>query len=262
MRNLKKLALFALMGILLFSCSSKSESESNEKGFRGTLKPSSTTISGDLGEYFKVVDEPAYVDYDNIFGPIVAVKIEKIDELLNWMEKFRPVGYFGSGVMGNYGFGIKIFDEKGNQIVTINASEGGLGGCYSTDDLKTVWKEGVGENNVVRWSIEELDGKSGEYTFTITSYMEENTSSGISSSDNDSSTDISSSSDYSYAEIQALLDEMESLVNRLATLEEFSSEYDLVEEQIQQITDKLDDANMAYDQESRYDRLDDRFWDL
>ena len=262
MRNLKKLALFALMGILLFSCSSKSESESNEKGFRGTLKPSSTTISGDLGEYFKVVDEPAYVDYDNIFGPIVTVKIEKIDELLNWMEKFRPVGYFGSGVMGNYGFGIKIFDEKGNQIITINASESGLGGCYSTDDLKTVWKEGVGENNVVRWSIEELDGKSGEYTFTITSYMEENTSSGISSSDNDSSTDISSSSDYSYAEIQALLDEMESLVNRLATLEEFSSEYDLVEEQIQQITDKLDDANMAYDQESRYDRLDDRFWDL
>ena len=126
----------------------------------------------------------------------------------------------------------------------------------------TVWQEGVGENNIVRWSIEELDGKSGEYTFAIISYMKENTSSGISSSDNDSSTDISSSSDYSYAEIQALLDEMESLVNRLATLEEFSSEYDLVEEQIQQITDKLDDANMAYDQESRYDRLDDRFWDL
>lgn len=262
MRNLKKLALFALMGILLFSCSSKSESESNEKGFRGTLKPSSTTISGDLGEYFKVVDEPAYVDYDNIFGPIVTVKIEKIDELWFWMKEFDPVGHSGAAVKGNYGFGIKIFDEKGNQIVTINASEGGLGGCYSTDDLKTVWKEGVGENNVVRWSIEELDGKSGEYTFTITSYMEENTSSGISSSDNDSSTDISSSSDYSYAEIQALLDEMESLVNRLATLEEFSSEYDLVEEQIQQITDKLDDANMAYDQESRYDRLDDRFWDL
>lgn len=62
MRNLKKLALFALRGIVLFSCTSKSES--NEKGFRGTLKPSSTTISGDLGEYFKVVDEPAYVDYD------------------------------------------------------------------------------------------------------------------------------------------------------------------------------------------------------
>lgn len=258
MRNLKKLALFALMGIFLFSCSSKSESESNEKGFRGTLKPSSTTISGDLGEYFKVVDEPAYVDYDNIFGPIVTVKIEKIDELLNWMEKFRPVGYFGSGVMGNYGFGIKIFDEKGNQIITENPSES----CYSSDDLITVWQEGVGENNIVRWSIDELDGKSGEYTFAIISYMKENTSSGISSSDNDSSTDISSSSDYSYAEIQALLDEMESLVNRLATLEEFSSEYDLVEEQIQQITDKLDDANMAYDQESRYDRLDDRFWDL
>ena len=262
MRNLKKLALFALMGILLFSCTSKSESESNEKGFRGTLKPSSTTISGDLGEYFKVVDEPAYVDYDDIYGSIVTVKIEKIDELLNWMKEFDPVGCSGASVKGNYGFGIKIFDEKGNQIITINASESGLGGCYSTDDLKTVWKEGVGENNVVRWSIEELDGKSGEYTFTITSYIEENTSSGISSSDNDSSTDISSSSDYSYAEIQALLDEMESLVNRLATLEEFSSEYDLVEEQIQQITDKLDDANMAYDQESRYDRLDDRFWDL
>lgn len=258
MRNLKKLALFALMGIFLFSCSSKSESESNEKGFRGTLKPSSTTISGDLGEYFKVVDEPAYVDYDNIFGPIVTVKIEKIDELWFWMKEFDPVGYSGASVKGNYGFGIKIFDEKGNQIITINASES----CYSTDDLKTIWKEGVGENNVVRWSIEELDGKSGEYTFAIISYMKENTSSGISSSDNYSSTDISSSSDYSYAEIQALLDEMESLVNRLATLEEFSSEYDLVEEQIQQITDKLDDANMAYDQESRYDRLDDRFWDL
>jgi hypothetical protein len=178
------------------------------------------------------------------------------------MEEFDPVGYSGASVKGNYGFGIKIFDEKGNQIITINASEGGLGGCYSTDDLKTIWKEGVGENNIVRWSIDELDGKSGEYTFAIISYMEENTSSDISSSDNYSSTDISSSSDYSYAEIQALLDEMESLVNRLATLEEFSSEYDLVEEQIQQITDKLDDANMAYDQESRYDRLDDRFWDL
>lgn len=256
MRNFKKLALFALMGILLFSCSSKSESESNEKGFRGTLKPSSTTISGDLGEYFKVVDEPAYVDYDNIFGPIVTVKIEKIDELWGWMEEFDPVGYSGASVKGNYGFGIKIFNEKGNQIITINASEGGLGGCYSTDDLKTIWKEGVGENNIVRWSIDELDGKSGEYTFAIISYMEENTSSGISSSDNYSSTDISSSSDYSYAEIQALLDEMESLVNRLATLEEFSSEYDLVEEQIQQITDKLDDANMAYDQESRYARAE------
>ena len=253
MRNFKKLALFALMGILLFSCSSK-----NEEGFRGTLKPSSTTISGELGEYFKVVDEPAYVDYDNIFGPIVTVKIEKIDELLNWMEEFDPVGCSGASVKGNYGFGIKIFDEKGNQIVTINPSES----CYSSDDLITVWQEGVGENNIVRWSIDELDGKSGEYTFAIISYMKENTSSGISSSDNDSSTDISSSSDYSYAEIQALLDEMESLVNRLATLEEFSSEYDLVEEQIQQITDKLDDANMAYDQESRYDRLDDRFWDL
>ena len=258
MRNFKKLALFALMSIVLFSCTSKSESESNEKGFRGTLKPSSTTISGDLGEYFKVVDEPAYVDYDNIFGPIVTVKIEKIDELWGWMEEFSPVGHFGPAVKGNYGFGIKIFDEKGNQIITINASEG----CDSSDDLITVWKEGVGENNIVRWSVDELDGKSGEYTFAIISYMEEKTSSGTSSSDNYSSTDISSSSDYSYAEIQALLDEMESLVNRLATLEEFSSEYDLVEEQIHQITDKLDDANMAYDQECRYDRLDDRFWDL
>lgn len=258
MRKFKNFALFALMGILFFSCGNKSyseiENDSEIGGFNGTLKPSSTTISGDLGKYFNVVDGAAYVENDGIFGPIVSVKIEKKQELDPNIEEYDPVGYMGASVIGNYGFGIKICDENGNQIITVNASRGGMGGCYSSDDLISVWTEGVGENNVVRWSLDELDGKSGDYTFTITSFLE-----GTTSSSNETYT---SSSSTGSTDVNALLNKMESLLNRLATMDEFSSEYESVEEEILILTDKLDDADMTSAQESRYFRLDDRFDNL
>lgn len=59
--------------------------------------------------------------------------------------------------------------------------------------------------------------------------------------------------------VDALLDEMESLLDKIATLSLASSAYDRVEDQIFDITDILDYADMSSSQESRYERLEDRF---
>lgn len=59
--------------------------------------------------------------------------------------------------------------------------------------------------------------------------------------------------------VDALLNEMESLLDKIATLSLASSAYDRVEDQIFDITDILDYADMSSSQESRYERLEDRF---
>lgn len=61
------------------------------------------------------------------------------------------------------------------------------------------------------------------------------------------------------ADVDALLNELEAMLNRLASMDDLSEEYDEVEDQIMNLMDKIEGLDMSSAQESRYDKLDDKF---
>ena len=74
---------------------------------------------------------------------------------------------------GNFGIGIEVYDAESNLILSKSASESGLSGVYSSDDLKNLLTLAEGETGFVRWSarkeFEKYDNK--EFTFKLTSYL-------------------------------------------------------------------------------------------
>lgn len=252
LKTMKKIGLLVLVCLFLASCGNNKEDEPQR--CTATLKPSSTTIKGDLGDYFQVAEGAATIDDHNL----ITVKIKKIKEFDFDAEGYAPAGYSGTYVTGNFGFGITVKDKSGNVVKTVRADACGFSGCYSGDDLKTIWEEAVGEENIVRWSPGELQNKEGEFTFTISSFKKEVPQSTASST----SSDNDSKKEYSSAEIDQMLNEVDRLLGQLANLDDMSSAYDNKEEQIINLLSKISSANLTSAQEKRYFQLDDRFDDL
>lgn len=255
---MKKIGFFVLICFLLASCGNKEDEEQQQK-CTATISPSTTSISGDLSEYFEVVDDTATIDEGGFFGPIISIKIKKIKEIDFDAEGYKPVGYFGESVFGNYGFGITIKDKDGNVVKEVNATASGVSGCYSGDDLISIWEEEVGEENIVRWSSQELCGKDGELYFTISSFKKEVTpteSSSASVSDNNTGVE------YSDAEVDRMLNDLENMLKQLAKMDELSVAYAKKEEQILALSEKITKAHLSSSQELRFLKLVDRFDDL
>lgn len=240
---MKKSLLFAIALVALVSCGKKV----------ATLTPQTVTIKGELGEYYEVVNKTFPLN-DCTFGKMVQVELKRLDKAMpSYYKEFDPVGYSGSSVIGNYGFGIEIFDEDGTKIEGWRADEGGA--CYSHDDLKNLWELEPGESNIIRWStyhLSEYEGKS--LTFKVSSYV--------------------SAADYSEPEptarqskspqIDRMLSDLDSKLKRLESLDEFSDAYDDLEDEIDDLLDQLDDLeySMTSAQEKLFDKLDDLFMDL
>lgn len=168
---MKKILSFMAIAILLVSCGGKSEEKAAPTT---TIMPETTEVRGDLHDYFEVVDKNCRVEEGLLSGDgILTVTLRRTDKPLpSHYKEYDPVGYFGATVKGNYGFGIILYNEAGDQLYSCRADETGLSGVYSTDDLKTLWELGAGEEGIVRWSVDGLMEMTGNMTFKISSICE------------------------------------------------------------------------------------------
>ena len=163
--------MIVAMAFALVSCGG-----GEKKAKPSILKPEKTEVKGKLSEYFTVVDksyEISAMEKNVLREPIVSVLLQRTETPLPAAYKhgYEPVGTFGQGVDGNYGFGIKIKDANDNEVFSARADKGGMSGVYSSDDLKELWELNAGETSKVRWSVEKLKDAKGEYKFEITSYV-------------------------------------------------------------------------------------------
>ena len=258
------LTLAALMSCGGNSNQKNNENEKEQAEKKTVLVPKTTKVKGDLSEYFEVVEKEYQLKDDTYSKMITITLMRKDKELPDIYKEFKPVGYFGAGVMGNYGFGIKIFDENEDQVLSIRADVGGTGGVYSSDDLKDLWDLEKGETGIVRWMTYDLDECTGKLTFTITSYAQENEDADEDSNEdeeeeeeNTSYSDNSSSSN----DWDSILDDYEDIMKRyikaLKRAEEGdASAYTEMTKLLQDITEfatKLDGASdMTTKQAQRY----------
>lgn len=245
-------------------------SDENEKI---VLTPETTSIKGDLGDYFKVVDKEYTVTND--FGSLVTIEVERTDMDYSFdLKGVEPYGTSGRGVTGNAGFGIEILDEDGNVIEKTAATASGLSGMYSSDDMKEALKLKAGETGTVRWSFH-FDSDKKPAKFRLTSSYEEvdssNWESDNSSFDDEdsSSSDIdessSSSSSSGSHDWDALLNSYEQYVDKYISLMKKASkgdmsalsEYPALMEKAQEFSDQMQNAQgeMSSSQWARYMRI-------
>lgn len=161
-------AMVSLICLSLVSCGEKSKD--------ATLTPTSTIVSGDLKEYFTVVDKPITVKYDeNAFSGkyMITVELQRTNTPFAFdSEGLEPVGISGESVTGNYGIGIDVLDTLGNVVLTVSPTASGLGGVYSYDDLIKLMGLGEGETAFVRWSTNEFEKyEDKNFIFKISSSL-------------------------------------------------------------------------------------------
>lgn len=142
-----------------------------------TLTPESTSIKGDLSDYYEVVEKEYTTtgNYRTMMDnnhAIVSVEIKRTDKEFDFdPESTFPMGTVSEGMTGNVGFGIEILDESGNVISKSAPTNGGLGGMYSDTDMKEALKLKAGESATVRWEMN-FEDKDKPVKFRITSAYE------------------------------------------------------------------------------------------
>lgn len=113
----------------------------------------------------------------------VEVKRKEKDFPFN-TDKINPFGTNG-GEEYHVGFGIELLGDSGPVQVN-NATEGGLSGPYSDEDVSSLFKLKKGETGYIRWTVNKTDGIN---SFQLTSALQkEDPSASTSSSSTDAST--------------------------------------------------------------------------
>lgn len=163
-------SVIVLFVFLAVSCGPKKKTQI-------VMKPETTTIAGDLSDCFEVVDQECVVKLKNGgLEPFATwgVKIRRTDNPLPFPEgvKPEPYGTFGSGVQALAGFGLEVVDENGTIIQKNAATQGGLGGAYSSDDVKGILKLKPGEDATIRWTVDKAALEGKELKFKISSAYE------------------------------------------------------------------------------------------
>jgi len=194
---MKKLSLIVLCSFLtlIISCKKSENKEENEKIKSITVKPKTTAIKGDLGEYFVVVDNNYEINLEeNSFNGegIISVEVKRTNKDFNFpTDNINPFGTDGSE---NYhvGFGIEVFGEASPKVIK-QATEGGLAGVYDPEDIIALMKLKKGETGFIRWSIEMSDELK---TFQLSSALQKSDGSFVVSENNDETLLNSGSEDY------------------------------------------------------------------
>lgn len=176
MKNIKQVFLIIIAVLLFTSCSSKSK-----ESLSVIVKPKTTSIKGDLGKYFDVVDKEYQIKKGkNDFNALITVEVKRNN--LDFSFPTDNINPFGTNGDEKYhvGFGIELFDEA-SPVVIKSATEGGFGGPYSSDDVTGLIKLGKGETGFIRWSVNESEGLK---SFQITSAVEKSQNTSSVSNDN------------------------------------------------------------------------------
>jgi len=193
---MKKNVLFMATAIILGSFFSSCKSDKKSASENITLNPIESKVKGDLRNYFEVV-EKEYVTQDNSFGQLLTIEVKRLNRDLPFdpkSESVAPMGYSGGSITTLVGFGIELIDENGNVVDKKSATDGGMGGVYSSDDIKELYSLIPDETGTIRFSIGEDVLEKKPVKFRLTSALEkvspsEIESTSVSSDDDDEITE-------------------------------------------------------------------------
>lgn len=143
--------------------------------------PKTINIKGDLGEYFEVVEKEYRIPInENSFEQIITVEIRRKDKDFPFdVDRINPFGTNGDEEH-HVGFGIELLGENG-PIEVKNATEGGFGGPYSSEDVSSLFKLKKGETGFIRWSIDKNVKEIKQFQITSALEKSNNSNSGYSS---------------------------------------------------------------------------------
>lgn len=195
MRNFKKafsIIAIAIIAITLTNCKGKKEEENEIKSI--TVKPKTTVIKGDLGDYFVVVEHDYEIKLENSFGNegLISVEVKRTDKDFSFpVDNINPFGTNG-GEKYHVGFGIEVFGDAGPKVIK-QATEGGMGGPYSSEDVTALMALKKGETGFIRWTVEMTDDMK---TFQLSSALEKSDGSVAVSESSDEVISTSGSEDY------------------------------------------------------------------
>jgi hypothetical protein len=178
-------SVFATLVVAMFvfvACggSPKKQAQVNEP----IVTPKSTALKGSLKDYFEVINKEYKIADNGGWGNLITVELKRNSKKFNFStNKINPFGTNG-GEDFHVGFGIEIYDEAGSPVKINNATEGGMGGPYSSDDVIGLVKLGEGETGFIRWSVNLEENKTYK-TFQITSAIEKSNSSSSAKTDDE-----------------------------------------------------------------------------
>lgn len=159
-KTTRLLTLFLFISTcLLLGCSNKKDI---------SLKPKSTQIKGDLGDYFEVVDKEYKIPIaKNYLEQLISVEVKRKDKDFPFdSDKINPFGTNGEEQY-HVGFGIELLGDNG--LIQVNsATEGGLSGTYSSEDITSLFKLKKGESGYIRWTVNKTEDIK---TFQLTSAL-------------------------------------------------------------------------------------------
>ena len=168
---MKKRSNFIALAVLtatvsLFSCESKKQP---------TMTPQSTELSGDLKDYFEVVDKEITAGDDS--WSLWNIELKRTDKPFPWEEDVTMANfndfYSDGRAYCKVGFGLETFDKDGNLVGKRAATACGLLGPYSSQDVLDLMKLQPGETGFIRWDgMDEIEAKGKKFTFKITSAIE------------------------------------------------------------------------------------------
>lgn len=139
-------------------------------GNSGVMTPQTTKISGDLSEEFEVIEKPVKLSKNSMYN-VWTIELRSLTD--DHGARRVPVGTITTDGWRyqHVGFGLETFDKDGNLVAKRSASEGGLGGVYSSDDITDLMKLKEGETGFIRWSSQGEEETTKNLTFKITSIL-------------------------------------------------------------------------------------------
>ncbi len=187
---MKKVFFICTLTLCLAACSSKSDgtgsgengststeqsdgsssSASNDASVKGSLKPATTEVSGDLAGCFTVVDRN-YKPIEEYSSKLITVEVIREDSVFpfvlgerNYSTQFNVLG--GEPCV-RVGFGIEFLDSDGNVVKKTTARSG----SYSRDEAIELMNLKPGSTGTIRFKVP--DEKDGAVSFRISSAYED-----------------------------------------------------------------------------------------
>ncbi|MDE6782690.1 MAG: hypothetical protein K2J17_03095, partial [Paramuribaculum sp.] len=106
---------------------------------------------GDLKGVYEVVEKDIVIKPKDL-NYMITVELKRTDSELPFdPDNSTPFGYMDD--LTKVGFGLDLLDENGNILYSYKPTEGGLGGPYSSEDVKSLMELGKNESATIRWKI-------------------------------------------------------------------------------------------------------------
>ena len=158
------LVLLVALSVTMISCGG---------GQKGVMTPQTTTISGELGDEFEIVDKSVKLNGEDSFSKIWTIELRSLtdEHVAQTVGDRVPVGTItADGLTHEHvGFGLETYDKDGNLVANRSAREGGLCGVYSSTDIEELMTLKKGETGTIRWSCKANEDEITGLTFKITS---------------------------------------------------------------------------------------------